>query len=209
MAKKDVSAIVSGMGASASIIQLLVDKARSRGVPDEVIHSLATPQGENLLDKFVELLAAVVGFFRKTGEFTIRVPALPRPTLARLQGQHSWIKSIERDNSPTETTTLSLGTVLRPDEGSVGGTKYEQRIVSLPTMGYQHAVWLVEHQDEFPEFMALLGKIYIDFPGLIVVLGNGYRRVPCLRRAGGRWCLDWHWLGSDFYSFGRVAVSSK
>ena len=34
-------------------------KAQRRGVPDEVIHSLATPEGDAMLDQFVEIMAGV------------------------------------------------------------------------------------------------------------------------------------------------------
>ncbi|MDO8676302.1 MAG: hypothetical protein Q7K16_01475 [Candidatus Azambacteria bacterium] len=57
MATKEKSAVISGMGVGMSIIQSLVGKAQRRGVPDEVIHSLATPEGESMLDQFVEIMA--------------------------------------------------------------------------------------------------------------------------------------------------------
>ena len=150
-------------------------------------------------------------FFRETGELTLSIPALPRPTLQELQAKFSWIKSIERDTSPTDAVILKLGTVLRPDEERVNGTEYERRLVLKPglCLGYQQAVWPTEHQDEFPAFMALLGKIYIDFSGLVVVDGDGRRRVPCLVRLGLRWHLHWGWLGADLDQSGRLAVSCK
>ncbi|MEK7193364.1 MAG: hypothetical protein AAB652_01085 [Patescibacteria group bacterium] len=150
-------------------------------------------------------------FFRETDELTLQIPALPRPTLWELQAKFSWIKSIERDTSPIEVTTLALATVLRPDENRINGTEYECRIASKLDLclGYQQAVWLVEHQDEFPDFMALLGKIYIDFSGLVVVNENGYRFVPCLSQGSTQWYLRWYWLGTHLDRRGRLAISSK
>ncbi len=176
---------------------------------EEAVLDLSEDTLKLLTDEFVAKLIAAAGFFRKMEDVAIQIPALPRPTIAEIQAKFSWIKSIERDNSPTEAVTLSLGTVLRPDEGSVGGVEYERRIISLPTLGYQQAVWLVDHQDEFPEFMALLGKVYIDFPGLVVVRENGDRDVPYLDQGGKRWYLHWDWLGHGQRSDGRVAVSGK
>ncbi|MBI4086185.1 MAG: hypothetical protein HY433_03030 [Candidatus Liptonbacteria bacterium] len=70
-------------------------------------------------------------FFRETGELTIQIPALARPTLAELREKYSWIREengIERDTSPTEAVTLKLGTVLRPDEERINGAEYERRL---------------------------------------------------------------------------------
>ncbi len=153
-------------------------------------------------------------FFRETGELTIQIPALARPTLEQLQEKYSWIREengIERDTSPIEAVTLKLGTVLHPDEEKINGTEYEKRIAPKLSicLGYQQVLWLVEHQEEFPEFMALLGKAYIDFPGLVVVSAHGDRRFPCLNRDGERWDLGWRWVDDDLNQDGRVAVSSK
>jgi hypothetical protein len=151
-------------------------------------------------------------FFRTTGELTLQIPALARPTFKQLQTALSWIEKIERDTSPTEAVTFTLATALPVGEkNSISGTEYERRIAPKQDLilGYQQAVWLVEHQDELPGFTALLGKIYIDFSGLVVVSGYGYRYVPYLSPYGKRWFLFWDWLGYDFYSSGRIASSSK
>jgi hypothetical protein len=122
-----------------------------------------------------------------------------------------WVKSIERDTSPVEAVTLRLFTILREGETSVGGAECERRIAGKLNiiLGYQQAVWLVEHQDEFPEFMAMLGKIYIDFSGLVVVNSYGSRSFPFLDRSGERWYLIWNWIDDGFGSDGRVASSGK
>lgn len=150
-------------------------------------------------------------FFRETGEVAIQIPALPRPTIEQLQEKFSWIKSIERDTSPVEAIVLNLGTVLYPNEERIDDTEYERRIAPkiAVSLGYQHARWLAEHQDAFPDFMALLGKIYIDFPGLVVVRAVGYRYFPRLSWGGRRWALYWGWVGDGLDRYGRVALSSK
>lgn len=147
------------------------------------------------------------GVFRDTGELTIQIPALPRPTLAELQKDWSYIKSIERDTSPTEALTLKLATVLREKENPIGGTEYELRLKPKHgiLLGFQHRQWLKEHQSEFPKLMALLGKIYIDFPGLVVVRARGSRVYPYLDDDGERWDGRWDWIDNGFDSFGRVA----
>lgn len=154
-------------------------------------------------------------FFHETGEgVTIQIPALPRPTLEQLRKEFSWIREeegIERDTSPIEAVTFKLGTVLRPDEERIDGAEYERRMVSKfdICLGYQHACWFVEHQDGFPEFMILLGKVYVDFTGLVVVDASGRRDLPCVDQDGGRWYLGWGWARGDLLRAGRIAISGK
>lgn len=152
--------------------------------------------------------------FLQIETLSVSIPAFSRPTLKKLQKSFSWIKSIERDTSPTEAVMLNLATVFRPSENEISGKEYEVRISPKLNLilGYQQASWLVEHQNEFPELMKLIGKVYIDFPGLVVVEENGNRHVPGLGRENGRWCLYWRWFVyvSDRYSrYGRVAFSGK
>jgi len=147
-------------------------------------------------------------FFRETGEFTVTIPALAQPTLEELTKFR--IREIECDISPIEAVTLKLGTVLLPDEDRIGGDEYKQRRISLAgQFGYQQLNWLMEHQDEHPAFRALLGKIYIDGTGIIVVDVFGDRRFPYLNQRGERWCLYWGWIEYGLVRFGRIAVSGK
>jgi hypothetical protein len=156
-------------------------------------------------------------FLRDTGELSIPIPALPRPTLYELRNKYPQIEAkggIERDDSPTTAVTLKLGSVLIPgEEENVDGMIYEQRLL-IPRrrgllLGHQQAIWVMEHQQEFPELIQLLGKIYIDFPGLIVVRSDGSRDVFCLRSFGKRWYLGWRWLQDNAGSHARTAFSGK
>ncbi|MEK7507851.1 MAG: hypothetical protein AAB602_02080 [Patescibacteria group bacterium] len=146
-------------------------------------------------------------FFLDTGELSIQIPALPRPTLEELQKDRSNIKSIKRDTSTTEPTILKLYTVLRPTENSINGTEYERRILVRQNslLGFQHRNWVRDHQDEHPALKELFGKVYIDFPALIAVGGDGDRRYPFLVSVGGRWLGRWDWIDYGFHRDGRVA----
>ena len=152
--------------------------------------------------------------FRLTSDdVMIQLPALKRPTLAGLQQDWGYIDRIERDDSTEEPVTLRLATVLKSDESSIEGAVYERRLMRLRTdgrlLGFQHRQWLLEHQTELPELMALLGKVYVDFPGIVVVDDDGSRNVPYAGQDGKRWATFWFWLNFDFVQSGRVAVSSK
>ncbi len=144
-------------------------------------------------------------------EVCIEIPALPRPTLPELQAKYPWIKSIERDDSPEGPVTLRLATVLKPKEPSINGEVYEQRLMPLKDqlLGFQHQQWLLEHQKEFPELMALLGRVYLDFSGIFVVSDDGSRDCPDLYQGDRRWDGSWYWVSSGFGGGGRVAVSGK
>lgn len=143
---------------------------------------------------------------------TIQIPALPRPTLEVVQGKLSWVKSIEpgSDTSTEEAVTLKLYTVLQGEETSIDGDEYERRLIAQTgKLGFQQALWLEEHQAESPELMALLGKVYIDFTGIVLVDGDGYRGFPYLGDGGERFKLNRHWIEYGFSSLGRVAGAGE
>ena len=142
---------------------------------------------------------------------TITIPQLKKPTLKNLKNHYPWIKSIESDTSPTSEVSLELLNLVPEGGDYIKGEEYTKRREGLPLLGYQHAKWLVEHQDE-PElavFKAFCGKVYIDFPGLIVVDADGYRSFTSLCGRGGRWCLRWSRVGYGLCRNGRVASSSR
>ena len=99
----------------------------------------------------------------------------------------------------------------KPGEETITGSEYERRLAPQHDilLGHQHRQWLLEHQQEHPAFMALLGKVYIDFPGIVVVSEDGDRSVSYCDQGGSRWGGDWGWLGYRFNSSGRVAVVGK
>lgn len=151
-------------------------------------------------------------FLRKTGELSISIPALSRPTLKQLKKKWPWIKKIAQDTSPTCPVTLELATVLLVDENdSIDGSEYERRLTPNPSrlLGYQQCEWLIEHRDEYPAFATLLGKVYIEFPGLVVVDDDGNRRGPHCLQVGRRWGASWSWFIAAFNQSGRVAISDE
>lgn len=137
----------------------------------------------------------------------IKIPALKRLTLEELKKHRSYISSIEKDESTEEEVVMELTTVLKDGEDYIDGKEYEKRIKKLPLLGFQHLIWLTENQPK--ELKDVLGKIYIDFPGIVVVGVDGGRSIPCARRDGERWDGNWLWLGGVFSRRGRVAVSGK
>lgn len=146
-------------------------------------------------------------------DVVIEIPARKRPTLADVQASWGYIEKIERDDSTEEPVTLRLSTVLKSTEGSIDGPTYERRLTVLRgngrLLGFQHRKFMFEVQKQYPALMALLGEVYIDFSGIIVVNQDGRRYVPYARSGGGRFADYWDGLGDDFSGLGRVAVSAK
>jgi hypothetical protein len=143
---------------------------------------------------------------RETGELTIEIPALRRPTLEEIQSQYPWVTSIERDTSPEEPVTFILTTVLADAEDFIGGAEYARRLAKRPAvlLGLQHRDWFLAHQHEFSAYKELLGKISIDFPGIVLRKG-GARNVACVHHRTS----SYGWLGSGVKSDARVAVARQ
>lgn len=122
----------------------------------------------------------------------IRILALPRTPASEICRKYGFRSVV--DNSPETEVVMVLKTRLQTVSG---------------TLGLSQALWVVEHQDELPvEFMALLGKIWIDFPATIAVFSYGRRMIPFLDQDGSsRWYLYWIPLSSRCDSGDRVALA--
>jgi len=163
------------------------------------------------------------GFRLTDPEVVIQIPGLKRLTLEQVQADWDGVQSIEPDDSTEEPVTLRLATILKSDENYIEGEVYERRLMKLRLdgrlLGLQHRKWLVDNQDDskaIPDehirkaIKALVGKVYVDFSGTIVVNRDGDRCVPCVSRgSSGRFGGSWNWLDDRFDSNGRVAVSGK
>ena len=196
MAKKEVSAIVSGMGVGMAILTSLMEKAKKRGLSEESIHRLATPQGDALLDKMVavlaEVTAAVGSVFRALVNYDLRVEAAVR------EGKYDWSntdindKNFKTSHTGQKEVEMKLFHFNRYVES-------EEAIREMKKEGYRPA--------ELHELLAF-GAKYPDeqrkYP--IVALGSvwrywdGYRHVPYLWRDGSERNLNLNyfvlrWLG--------------
>lgn len=162
------------------------------------------------------------GSFRITEDLGIRIPALPKAGVRRL-----WIEERDETNMydelkeegkvPEGAVTLVLGTVLSPEEEFITSQQLEGRMHKFtwpfhkPLLSYQHALWLVEHQTEFPEFMALLGKVYIDFPGVYATYNSVHTHHLRLVQMESKWGCHWgsQLLYCGLHQLGRVAVAKE
>ncbi len=137
----------------------------------------------------------MVRFLAKTDwDFSISVPAQPRPTLAELQGKWPWIHGIGYDVSPVAPVRFRLATVLRNGESVIGGPEYRRRLgfaESGKLLGYQQLFWLFENQEKFPVLLSFFGDISVDAAGLVVIGEDGEENAPYFHKRSGRWYIGW------------------
>lgn len=191
MATKDKSAIISGMGLGMSIVQSLVEKARKKGVSDETIHSLATPEGDAILDQFAEIMA------RANAATFIHDKAKDGWTLLENVGRRI-----------TSVRDLELVPFLKGGEDYINGEEMARRArMELDAnLGQSDAEYMLEHQDEIP---AEFRKYYLVFPGTVWRDADGDRYVPYLRWSGGRWVLRFFWFDGGWHSSVRLVRPRK
>jgi hypothetical protein len=141
-------------------------------------------------------------------EISIKIPALPRPTLVDFRGDYPYISTIVRDFSPRGPVTFRLATVLNKGELSVGGPEYQRRLVMSDlrrVLGFQQLAWMIAHQDDYPVFLSFLGEFSIDGSALTVIDENGVENTPyiCKNNGTGRWVLKFAPIWSPTSNFDR------
>jgi|SRR3989338_3241729 len=115
------------------------------------------------------------------------------------------------ENSPRRITSvagLELVPFLKKGESSIGGEELVRRARAEldANCGQEDAEFLLEHQKEIPEEFR---QFYLIFTGTVWGGSGGGRDVAYLFFDGERWCLDFHWLGLDFHSGGRLLRPRK
>lgn len=162
---------------------------------------------------------------RLASDLKLPIPGLLRPDPRNLQKIFPWIKEIDgRDVSPIAPITLRLGTVLQNREGGISGFEYKSRLhplrqvrrlvyqppwkASSGLLGYQQALWIVEHRDELPSKVSAGMAYLIDFPGLRVLSWTGAHCSPYLRLDELQ--IGWRDISiADFTDLRRIAVSDE
>lgn len=99
-----------------------------------------------------------------------------------------------------------LSEFLRHGEPCVGGEEMVKRAKEQGALtGLRHAETMLRDQDKIPadqrKFCLVFPEVWVD--------SDGNRYVPYLYWHGERWCLDFDWLGYDFYSYDRLVRPRK
>ncbi|TAL49220.1 hypothetical protein EPN83_01630 [Patescibacteria group bacterium] len=169
MSKKDVAAVVSGMGVATSIIETLVATIREEGGSDEDIHRLSRPESRSLFAKFAKMVVAV------------RFP--------------DWVREVVED-APFHGGGIALAEFFTgSDEEWI---RWEEMLVRAKKglrLGYRDALFHWDHPELLPK--EAKGRILV-FAGTVLVDELGHRRVPVLHCYGEAPELDWSWLVGAF-----------
>jgi len=187
------------------ILQSLLDKVRKRGYSDDEILRVANAQGDQLLDKFADVMAEAArkphDLFPVTVNYVLSVEAAI--DAGNYQAVH---RDITSKNFPSQRSgQAELEIVL---------IRYEHRMKSedvLEELGKEGL-----RPAELPELLAF-GAKYPDVQRKFSVVGlgsvwkdrKGYRNVPCLYEASEGRYLDLHWWDDGWYSYSRFAALRK
>ncbi len=112
------------------------------------------------------------------------------------------------ENVPCEgNETLELAEFLHEGETWIGGEELVARAKEFGNLaGQLHAEKLLHQQAEIP---AEWRDFYLVFPGTAWRHPGGGLYGPYLDWGGGRWCLDWGWLGYGWGRSGRLVRLCK
>ena len=187
------------------ILQSLLDKVRKRGYSDDEILRVANAQGDQLLDKFADVMAEAArkphDIFPVAVNYELSVEAAI--DAGSYQAVHGDITS---KNFPSQRSgQAELEMVLIRYEHRM---KSENVVEELDKEGLRPA--------ELPELLAF-GAKYPDVQRKFSVVGlgsvwkdrKGYRNVPCLYEASEGRYLDLHWWDDGWYSYSRFAALRK
>ncbi len=96
---------------------------------------------------------------------------------------------------------------LKSGESYVNGNVMRQRAKQANAcLGQRHAEYLLNNQHLIP---AEFRQYCLVFPGTFWQHRDGSRSVPYLTWIGGRWYLDFRWLGYDWRSDARLVSVRK
>jgi len=187
------------------LLQSLLERVKERGCTDDDILRIATAQGDNLLDKFADVVAEAAS--RRRDIFPVAVnydlPVEEAIQAGDYQAVHAGIAS--KNFSSTRKGQAELEIVL---------VRFERRMASEDVVRELDEEGL--RAAELHEFLAF-GAKYPEVQGKFSVVGLGsvwrdqksYRNVPCLYTASEGRYLDLRWWDDAWYSHSRFAAIRK
>lgn len=224
MAKKNVSAIVSGAGWIASFASELIKTLRERGVSDNDIHSLVTEEGKLPVGKIADVLAEE---FRSKGQI-LKLKLTESFNPAKFIGENwfVWRGPIDGDGTEGEEdrdarednlTEVDWSKVLFETMFDDGETiTGEEKLLRLKKTGNIllggkaflsfWEDWQKNRKNSVLEKLRETRSItYLDFFGLILRSPGGDRNVLYLYFSDDQWDWNCRWLGYDWDAYNRSA----
>jgi len=189
----------------STIVQSLLEKVKRRGYSEDEILQVAASQGDQLLDKFADILAQAARKPREAYPVTVNYDLSVEEAIdaGAYQAVNASITSKNFPSSQKGQADLEI-TLVRFDERMSSETVLRQ----LDEESLRAA--------ELPELLAF-GAKYPDVQRKfsVVALGSvwkdrkGSRNVPCLYAASEGRYLDLHWWDDGWYSYSRFAAFRK
>jgi len=187
------------------LLQSLLERVKKRGCSDDDILRVATAQGDNLLDKFADVMAEAAS--RRRDIFPVAVnydlPVEEAIQAGDYQAVHAGIASKNFPSTKKGQAELEI-VLVRFDRRMAS----EEVVRELDEEGLRAA--------ELHEFLAF-GAQYPEVQRKYSVVGLGsvwrdgrkYRNVPCLYTASEGRYLDLRWWDDAWYSYSRFAAIRK
>jgi len=187
------------------ILQSLLERVKKRGYSDDEILRVAAAQGDSLLDKFADVMAAAARKPHDTFPVTVNYGLSVEEAISagQYQAVHGEINSKNFPSARSGQAELEIVLV-----------RFEHRMKS------EDVLQELDKEDlraaELPEFLAF-GAKYPDVQRKFSIAGlgsvwkdrKGYRNVPCLYEASEGRYLDLHWWDDGWYSYTRFAATHK
>jgi len=187
------------------LLQSLLGRVKEHGCSDNDILRVATAQGDNLLDKFADVMAAAASKQRDIFPVAVNYDLSVDDAIQAgdCRAVHSEINA--RNFPCARSGQAALEVVLVRFEHRM---RSEDVLHELDKEGLRPA--------ELPEFLAF-GAKYPDVQRKFSVAGlgsvwqdrKGYRNVPCLYEASEGRYLDLRWWDDGWYSNTRFAALHK
>ena len=186
----------------SAIFQSLLDKVKKRGYSDDEILRVASTQGDQLLDKFADVMAEAA---RKPREgFPVLVNYDLSAEEAIAAGDY---QAVNANINSKNFSWKKKGQA----EVQIFHVKFDHRISSPDVIRELESENL--RPAELPELLAF-GAKFPDVQRKFSVVGmgsvwhdrKGYANVPCLYEASEGRYLDLHWWDDGWYSYSRFAA---
>ena len=189
----------------SAVLQSLLDKVKQRGYSEEEILKVAATQGEQLLDKFADVITQAAHKPRETFPVLVNYNLSVEEAIdaGRFQAVNASITSKNFPSSRSGQADVEIALV-----------RFDQRMSSEEVLRQLDEEGL--RAAELPELLAF-GAKYPDIQRQFSVVGlgsvwkdrKGSRNVPCLYTASEGRYLDLHWWDDGWYSYSRFATLRK
>ncbi|TSC84638.1 MAG: hypothetical protein G01um101413_22 [Parcubacteria group bacterium Gr01-1014_13] len=190
--KQQKSEFVSGLGTGFEFVKAISDEVRKLGGSDDDLRKVITQTA--LRRKIAESIMV--------GRDGSKFPSLVHAAELIPEG---WTVVEDVVLSSFDVSGLKPRSFLKERETSISSEQMRKRAAEFHcNLGLSDAKRMLAEQDKIPvEFR----DFYIPFPGTVLRDPGGDLSVPYLFFYGGRWRMDFVWLGNDWDVSDRFACS--